>query len=244
MKKTAKQFVQELRKDFQTLFDISEKQCRMYFSQPDLTKEKMADFFKVRMFNERWNMVEIAKKVSELPVNTPAEEARLLAKQAYDEAEHFRLVCEVLEHITGQPVDLDAFNETHGELRPGYGAMLIKKYEAQQDPLVLAVYQFLVEGQGSHVWATMADCAYDDFIKKRYARIARDEKFHMGIGRHMLEKLCETEEAQARALEVARQIYWDLYECHSIALFPPTEEIQQMMRDAYGEPPRKLCVPI
>lgn len=244
MKKTAKQFVRELREDFQTLFDISEKQCRMYFSQPDLTKEKMADFFKVRMFNERWNMVEISRKVSELPVNTPAEEARLLAKQAYDEAEHFRLVCEVLEHITGKPVDLDAFNATHGELRPGYGAMLIKKYEAHEDPLVLAVYQFLVEGQGSHVWATMADCAYDDFIKKRYARIARDEKFHMGIGQLMLEKLCETAEAQERALTIAREIYWDLYECHSIALFPPTEEIKQMMRAAYGEPPRKLCVPI
>ena len=244
MKKTAKQFVKELREDFQTLFDISEKQCRMYFSQPDLTKEKMADFFKVRMFNERWNMVEISKKVSQLPVDTPADEAKLLAKQAFDEAEHFRLVCEVLEHITSQPVDLNAFNETHGELRPGYGAMLIKKYEAQEDPLVLAVYQFLVEGQGSHVWATMADCAYDDFIKKRYAKIAKDEKFHMGIGRMMLEKLCETEESQEKALKIAREIYWDLYECHSVALFPPTEEIKKMMRDAYGAPPRELCVAI
>lgn len=247
MAKPVNEFLDEMYQEFQPLFEIAKMQARMFFSQEDLNKDKLANFFKNRMFNERWNMVEIAKKVSELPVDTPAEEAKLLAKQAFDEAEHFRLVCEVIEHVTGDPVTperLREYEKTHGSLRPGYGAMLVQKYEAHGDPLLMAIYQYLVEGQGAHVWSTMAECAVDEYVKKRYAKIAKDEHFHANIGRMKLEKLCQTEEDQKRAREVARIIYWDLYECHSIASFPPNDEIKRIMREAYGDPPRELCVPI
>lgn len=239
--KSVDTFLDELFEEFQTCIKISQEQTRLYFANPEnTTKERLAHFFKIRMFNERWNMVEIAKKVAELPINTPPKEARMLAKQAFDEAEHFRLACEVLAFVTGEPVDLDACFATHGERRPGYGSSLLEKYEAANDPLMLAVYQFLVEGQSSFVWGEMAECAYHPYIKTRYAKIAKDERAHMNFGRIFLKKLCNTEEAQQRAKEIARQIYWDVYECQSIALVPPTEEMKKAMRDAYGEPPRKL----
>jgi rubrerythrin len=239
--KPVDQFIDEIWEKFQTCVEISEEQTRMYFANPEnTTKERLAHFFKIRMFNERWNMVEISKKVSELPIDTPPAEARMLAKQAFDEAEHFRLASEVLAHVTGEPVDYDTYFSTHGERRPGYGSGLILKYEAGNDPLALAVYQFLVEGQSSFVWGEMSKVAVDEYVKKRYAKIAKDERAHMNFGRIFLKKLLTTKEAQDRALKIAQEIFWDVYECQSIALVPPTEEMKKKMRESYGEPTRKL----
>jgi 5-carboxymethyl-2-hydroxymuconate isomerase len=97
----------------------------------------------------------------------------------------------------------------------------------------------LLPGRDDKLRKMMAQALYDTTRK-----IAKDEHFHANIGRMKLEQLCQTEAEQQRAREVARTIYWDLYECHSIASFPPNDEIKKIMRDAYGEPPRELCVPI
>jgi hypothetical protein len=62
----------------------------------------------------------------------------------------------------------------------------------------------------------------------------------MNFGRIFLKKLLTTKEAQDRALKIAQEIFWDVYECQSIALVPPTEEMKKKMRESYGEPTRKL----
>jgi carbonic anhydrase len=44
----------------------------------------------------------------------------MLTKQAMDEAKHFRMVKEVIEHITGEEVDVKAAIEKETGLRPAW----------------------------------------------------------------------------------------------------------------------------
>jgi hypothetical protein len=239
--KTPEQFLLDLEERFETLYDISEEATRSYFgSNP--SKEHLIDHFKVRMMNERWNMIEFAKKVAALPVETPAEECMLLSKQVFDEALHFRFVKEVLEHLTGGPIDVTDSNKSHGEKDSAKGVTLIDRYEGQTDPLIMALYQLLGEGRAARVWATMSSCIQDEFISSRYGKIARDEKFHSNIGRIKLAGLLTTKEAQEKVWDIAGQMCWDLYEVVCLNTYMPTEQAKIRMREVYGEPTRTLVL--
>jgi hypothetical protein len=237
----AKQFVEELRKTFDTLYSVTDRTTRSFFAE-EHTKEELLEYFKIRLFNERWNMVELSQAVANLPVDTPMEEAQMLAKQAYDEANHFRMVKEVIDHISGFETDLNEMSEVHGKKNPSQGVYLLEKYNAQEDELALALYQFLAEGRASIVWQAMSESMSDQYVATRYGKIARDERFHSEIGRIRLEKLCVTEQAQARVLELTQKFVWHLYEntCLSIKQVEPA--LREEFRQAYGQPDRELCV--
>lgn len=237
--KSAKEFLADLEQTVETLYQVSEEVTRNYFAS-NPSKEHLMDHFKLRMMNERWNMVEFAKKVAALPVTTSGEEAMLLCKQTFDEANHYRMVREVLEHLNGGPISMDDANSSHGEKDSAKGVTLIDRYEAQDDPLIMALYQFLGEGRAARVWATMADCVQDEFIATRYGKIARDEKFHSNIGRMKLLELCTTQEAQDRVMDIALQMCWDLYEVACLNTYMPSETAKSRMREAYGTPTREL----
>ena len=128
--KTSKEFVADLEKKFETLYQVSEAVTRDYFAS-NPSKEHLMDHFKLRMMNERWNMVEFAKKVAALPVDTSGEEAMLLCKQTFDEANHYRMVREVLEHLNGGPISMDHADASHGKKDRAKGVTLIDRYEAQ-----------------------------------------------------------------------------------------------------------------
>lgn len=104
------------------------------------------------------------------------------------------------------------------------------------------MYQFLAEGRAAIVWQAMADSIDDEFVSKRYSKIARDESFHSEIGRMRLEKLCTTEAEQARALEFTQKFVWDLYENTCLSIKQVSPELRAEMREAYGQPDRELCV--
>jgi 1,2-phenylacetyl-CoA epoxidase catalytic subunit len=239
--KPSKEFVAELRTTFDTLYNVADKTTREYFATKP-SQEELLGYFKIRLFNERWNMVELSQAVANLPVDTPIEETQLLAKQAYDEANHFRMVKEVIEHIQGTEVDLAAIGATHGKKMPSQGVFILDKYNAQGDELVLALYQYLAEGRASVVWQAMAESIEDEYVSTRYAKIARDERFHSEIGRLKLEKLCTTPEAQARALEMTQNFIWDLYENTCLSIAQVSEEGRAQMKSAYGQPTRELSV--
>lgn len=239
--KNSVEFVAELRQIFDTLYRVADRTTRDYFAT-NPSKEQMLEYFKIRLFNERWNMVELSQAVANLPVDTPIEESQLLAKQAWDEANHFRMVKEVIEHISGQEVDLAEVGKTHGKKRPSQGVYILDKYNAQDDELVLALYQYLAEGRAAVVWQAMAESIDDPFVSKRYSKISRDESFHSQIGRMKLEKLCVTEEAQARALDFTKKFIWDLYENTCLSIKQVSPELRAEMRTSYGEPTRELCV--
>jgi rubrerythrin len=157
------------------------------------------------------NMVEIANKVATAPASTSTEELALLSKQALDEANHFRMVKEVIEHITGKKVDVEAAISAEAAKPTAKGAALLAKYEAESDPLALAAYQFIAEGRAERVWNKMAECIQDEFISTTYAKIARDEGFHSNIGRRALELLATDAETQARVEQIARTMRMDLF---------------------------------
>ncbi len=236
-----KQFLDNLENKFETLYQVSEEVTRSYFAS-NPSKEHLMDHFKLRMMNERWNMVEFAKKVAELPVETSAVECMLLSKQIYDEANHYRLVKEVLEHLNDGPIDVISADKSHGEKDSAKGVTLIDRYEAQNDPLIMALYQFLGEGRAARVWQTMSQCIEDDFISTRYGKIARDEKFHSNIGRMKLMELATTQEAQDKITKIANQMCWDLYEVACLNTYAPTEDAKVRMREAYGSPERELAL--
>jgi rubrerythrin len=232
IKMDSKQFVAKLAQDNEALFKASEMQVEAYFAS-NPSQEQLVEHFVGRMVNERMNMVEISAKVASLPASASVEEVTLLSKQALDEANHFRMVKEVIEHITGKELDVEAAITAEAAKPTAKGAALLAKYEAETDPLALAAYQFIAEGRAERVWDKMAECIQDEYISKVYAKIAKDEGFHSNIGRRSLELLATDSEVQARIEQIARTMRMDLFaiSCMNTTALP---EAKKLIEDAYS----------
>jgi rubrerythrin len=228
----AKQFVQKIVDENQALFRASQHNVKAYFdSKP--AKEELVEHFIGRMVNERMNMVEISNAIANMPADADPVELQLLTQQAHDEAVHFRLVKEVIEHIQGAPVDVSAAIAREAAKPTAKGAGLLAKYGAQDDAAALAAYQLVAEGRAEAVWNQMADCIEDKFISRAYAKIARDEGFHSKIGARALEKLVGTEAEQARIEALVVQMRRDLYDI-SCKNTTTAEDGKKLVADAYG----------
>ena len=226
-----KQFVAKLAQDNEALFQASEMNVEAFFAS-NPSKEALVEHFTGRMVNERMNMVEIATKVANAPADTTVEMLALLSKQALDEANHFRMVKEVIEHMTGETVDVAAAIANEEAKPTAKGAALLEKYEAQNDPLALAAYQFIAEGRAERVWNKMAECIQDEFIATTYAKIAKDEGFHSNIGARSLLLLATDEATQARVEQIARTMRMDLFAV-SCMNTTATPEAVKLMSAAY-----------
>jgi rubrerythrin len=228
----AKQFVQKIVKENQALFRASQHNVKAYFdSKP--AQEELVEHFIGRMVNERMNMVEISAAIANMPADADPVELQLLTQQAHDEAVHFRLVKEVIEHIQGSPVDVEAAIAREAAKPTAKGAGLLAKYGAQDDAAALAAYQLVAEGRAEAVWNQMAECIEDEFISKAYAKIAKDEGFHSKIGARALEKLVTTAEEQTRVESLVAQMRKDLYEI-SCRNTTAAEDGKRLVADAYG----------
>jgi hypothetical protein len=229
---TGNEFVAKIKKDNQALFKASQINVKAYFdSKP--SQEELVDHFVGRMVNERMNMVEISNTIANLPADTDPVELELLTKQAMDEAIHFRLVKEVIEHIQGSPVDVEAAIAREAAQNTAKGAALLAKYEADTDPVALAAYQLVAEGRAEAVWDQMADCIEDEFISGAYRKIAKDEGFHANIGGRKLAQLVTTAEAQARVETLVAAMRKDLYEI-SCKNTVAASEGKELVAEAYG----------
>ena len=229
---TSKEFVAKLKQDNAALFKASQINVKAYFdSKP--SQEELVEHFIGRMVNERMNMVEISQAIAEMPADTDPVELQLLTQQAHDEAVHFRLVKEVIEHIQGSPVDVDAAIAAEAAKPTAKGAALLAKYGAETDPLALAAYQLIAEGRAEAVWNQMAECIDDTFISKSYAKIAKDEGFHSNIGGWKLEKLATDAKSQAHVTSIVEQMRKDLFDisCKNTLEVPAAK---QLVADAYG----------
>ena len=226
-----KQFVAKLAQDNEALFQASEMQVEAYFNSKP-TQEQLVTHFVGRMVNERMNMVAIASKVAAMPADATAEYCALISKQALDEANHFRMVRDVIEHMTGEKLDVAAAIANEEANPTAKGAALLAKYEAQNDPLALAAYQFIAEGRAERVWNKMAECIQDEFIATTYAKIAKDEGFHSQIGARSLMLLATDEATQARVEQIARTMRMDLFAV-SCMNTTATPEAVKLMSVAY-----------
>jgi rubrerythrin len=228
----AKQFVQKIVDENQALFRASQHNVKAYFdSKP--AQEELVEHFIGRMVNERMNMVEISQAIANMPADADPVELQLLTQQAHDEAVHFRLVKEVIEHIQGSPVDVEAAIAREAAKPTAKGAGLLAKYGAQDDAAALAAYQLVAEGRAEAVWNQMAECIEDEFISNAYAKIAKDEGFHSKIGARALEKLVTNESEQARIESLVAQMRKDLYDI-SCRNTTAAEDGKKLVADAYG----------
>lgn len=228
----SKEFVAQIVADNQALFKASQINVKAYFdSKP--AQEELVEHFIGRMVNERMNMVEISNAIANMPADADPVELELLTKQAMDEAVHFRLVKEVIEHIQGSPVDVEVAIAREAAKPTAKGAGLLAKYGAENDPIALAAYQLVAEGRAEAVWNQMADCIKDEFVSKAYAKIAKDEGFHSKIGARKLEQLLVSESDQARAQTLVEALRKDLYEI-SCKNTVAAEAGRELVADAYG----------
>lgn len=204
------EFVEEIWEENEALYKASELQIKAFYdSKP--SKEKLIANFTRRMVNERMNLTEISKSIAGAEYSMDPKELMSLAKQALDEANHYRIVKDVVEYLSGEPVDIEkAVTEELSDINVK-GAKLLTKYNCETDPIALALYQTIVEGHASRNWQMMADCLDDKFLSTSYAKIASDERFHSKLGRSQLVKLLDTEEKQQYAQELADKIRKDLY---------------------------------
>ncbi len=228
----AKQFVKKLVEDNQALFQASQHNVKEYFNSKP-AQEELVEHFVGRMVNERMNMIEISQAIAQMPADTPTEELELLTRQAQDEARHFRMVKEVIEHMTGQPLDVAAAIAAEAAKPTAKGAGLLAKYGAETDPVALAAYQLVAEGRAEAVWNQMADCIEDEFISTSYAKIAKDEGFHANIGGWKLEKLVQDTATQARVEDLVAKMRRDLYDI-SCRNTTAAAAGKQLVADAYG----------
>jgi len=211
---TGKELVEKIRRENQPLFEASMMNVRAYFSDPNRTKEEYLLHFQGRMANEYMNMIGISAAIANMPADTPVEEMMLMTKQAHDEAVHFRLVKEVIEHISGQEIDAGEWVQREFDRKSNdKGAATLQTYKTDEDPLAMAVYQLVAEGRAATSWGQMAEMgAVDPFVANKYAKIARDEAFHSNIGAMRLEKLVdENPELADKALDMVDQMRKELY---------------------------------
>jgi hypothetical protein len=228
----AKQFVKKLVEDNQALFRASQLNVKEYFDSKPAQSE-LVEHFIGRMINERMNMVEIAQQVANMPADADPVELQLLTQQAHDEAVHFRLVKEVIEHIQGAPVDVSAAIAAEAAKPTAKGASLLQKYGAETDAAALAAYQLVAEGRAEAVWNQMAECIEDKFISGAYAKIAKDEGFHSKIGARKLEQLVASAEEQSRIEALVVRMRKDLYDI-SCKNTTAAEDGKRLVADAYG----------
>ena len=209
---SGKEFVAKIKEENAALFTESRDNVRRFFAS-NPSKESMVEHFRGRMVNEAQNMKAISAEIAAAPASMDVTELELLSKQAQDEAKHFRMVKEVIEHISGEQLDVEAAFAAEAAAPQAKGASLLDKYEASADPAALAVYQLVAEGRAEAVWNEMAECVEDEFISSRYAAIAKDEGFHANIGGWKLAKLVEgAAELQERILSLVAQMRVDLLE--------------------------------
>jgi rubrerythrin len=226
------EFVKKIRNENQALFEASKMNVKAYFEN-DLSKEEMVDHFIGRMVNERMNMSEISAQIASAEDDADPRELELLSKQAADEAKHYRMVKEVIEHITGEEVDAVTAIRKEREMDTAKGASLLEKYDAENDEAALAAYQLVAEGRAEAVWNQMADTIEDSFISGRYREIAKDEGFHSGIGGYKLRKVATDEKTQSRVLRIIEAMRKDLFEI-SCANTVEAKGSRELVNAAYG----------
>ena len=230
---TPEQVVDQIWEENEVLYRASELQIKAFYdSNPP--KEKLVQNFTRRMVNERMNLTEIMKSIVASDEGTEPKELMTLCKQALDEANHFRMVKDVVEYISGEEIDLG--KTVSRELNDTFvkGAKLLQKYNCENDPIALALYQAIVEGHASRNWQMMADCLSDPFLANTYGKIAADERFHSKIGRMQLSKLLDTEEKQEYARDLANKMRKDLFQVNCNGNMRVAES-RQMIDEYYGE---------
>src|ERR1051325_4347993 len=129
--------------------------------------------------------------------STPELDIKLaLARQAGDEAKHYRLI---EEHLAKMGADLSDFNPGAG----GYGPMFQLLAEFQTTVERIGAAQFTRESlalKKNEQFIEFCEAAGDDATAKLYReQIQPDEQWHVHLGRTVIEKYANTPQLQTQA---------------------------------------------
>lgn len=224
--------VETLINDNKVMFDASRANVRKFFNEN--TIGDLVDHFNGRMVNERMNMVAISDVISKSSFDTDPDELVLLAKQALDEAKHFKMVKEVIEYITEEEVNVESYINKEKKDDTAKGASIIDKLKLTSYEYGIPLYQLIAEGRAAEVWDEMAMCIEDDFISSTYKKIAKDEEFHSNIGKNKLMKIfVSTDYDPKEVMDMADSIRKELYfiSCTNTTI---DKEFEKKVYEAYG----------
>lgn len=226
------EFIEKLNQENEALYLASEIQVQAFFdSNP--SHDELVKHFRGRCVNEYLNMIEVAERLFRLAPSIDRRMVLNLSKQIFDEANHYNMVADLIERLTGETLNITDLLDDEINGGDAKGARCLEKLE-NNDLLGLFTYQFIAEGRAFRVWQRMADIVNDDFIKKTYAKISHDERYHSSIGQLGLEALAVTPEAQRRVSELADEMRLELYEvnCRNTIEVPKARAI---FTEAYGK---------
>ena len=131
------------------------------------------------MFNERMNVVEIAKTLAQLPASTdPTGEAN--SKQVLDEAKHYDMVKNVTQHSSGQPMADEEIEKEFAwqmvsENIKAKGASMFEEIGAEGDETLTAVYPKWLLKVEQAMYGLVMPPVLLTLVKRTYAKIAKDE---------------------------------------------------------------------
>jgi 1,2-phenylacetyl-CoA epoxidase catalytic subunit len=135
---------------------------------------------------------------------TPEIDIKLaLARQAGDEAKHYRLI---EDHLEQMGVDLKGFNPS----ADGYGPMfqLLAGFKSTVERIGAA--QFTRESlalKKNEQFIEFCEAAGDGQTAQLYRQhIQPDEQWHVNLGRHVLEKYADTPERQSQARKAVEAV--------------------------------------
>ena len=163
--KSNKEFVADIAKGNEALFKASQLNVADYFNDMP-NQEALVEHFVGRMVNERMNMTEISAQIAKVDDNADPKELELLTRQAADEAKHYRMVKEVIEHIKGEEINVAEALEAERQADTAKGATLLEKYDAENDEAVLAIKKMEVHENSQTIFGLHKNHASHRLVMK------------------------------------------------------------------------------
>ena len=194
-------FFEELeRLVFSSLSDLDQVRHAGLASSCDNPMDEVGRRLKVALKNE----LEASELAALWMNSTPEIDVKLgLARQAGDEAKHYRLI---EEHLVFLGIDTSAFDP----LQDGYSPMfeLLRRYEGTVERVAAAQFtreSLALKKNEQFIEFCRAVGALDtaEFYGNE---IQPDEQWHVRLGRRTLEKYAVTAELQAKALKASEEV--------------------------------------
>jgi 1,2-phenylacetyl-CoA epoxidase catalytic subunit len=168
--------------------------------RPESAQDEVIRRLKLALQNE----LEASELAALWMPTTPELDVKLgLARQAGDEAHHYRLI---EEHMDELGADLSGFDPAAGGRSPMFE--LLEQFESTVERVAAAQFtrESLALMKNEQFIAFCESVGAGSTARFYRERIQPDERWHVDLGRRTLERYALTPEAQDRAMEASRKV--------------------------------------